>query len=155
MLSDVGGVLSLGTNLAARLARDDLTYHNWQINTITYAGVRLANDGTQYYKGPGDTWAADLDSGKNPWLVQGSAGDFWVRATLNSSTSGLNDTTSGVDSWLQLNTTRSWSIVDSVAGIPTTAEEASLTLEIATDSGGSNIVATETYTLRAFNDNAV
>lgn len=62
---------------------------------------------------------------------------YWVRATATSGS--LSSGTTG--SWLQLNSARTW--VRDNAGTEGTLS-ATLTLEIATDSGGVNIVATRT-----------
>lgn len=64
-----------------------------------------------------------------------SIGDsYWARVTVTSGS--LSSGTTG--SWVQLNTFRDWTRNN--AGIEGTLS-ATLTLEIATDSGGSNIVA--------------
>lgn len=64
-----------------------------------------------------------------------SIGDnYWVRATVTSGS--LSSGT--VDSWLQLNTFRAWTRQN--GGIDGTLS-ATITLEIASDSGGSTIVA--------------
>lgn len=71
----------------------------------------------------------------------GIGNNFWVRATLNSGT--LNGGTTGV--WLQLSSDRTWNVLRSSAGTQT----ANLTLQIATDAAGANIVTSGTYVITA------
>lgn len=82
--------------------------------------------------------------GSQSWFspnVAGVGASFWVRATLNSG--AVSSGTTG--SWLQLNSSRSWTCNRTGIG----AISANLTIEIALDSGGSQIVATGTYTIEA------
>ena len=121
-----------------------IDYHNLQFNTSTYAGVRLNTNGVQYASTATGTW------GSVGVFVTDTTG-LYVRATLNSGT--LNWTNSGTGTWLTLGVTRSWGILDTTPGaFPLNA---SVTLEVADDSVGTNILDTETYTLRAWNDNGI
>ena len=66
--------------------------------------------------------------------VAGVGATYWVRATVNSGTSPSGQP---VGSWLQLDVDRTWILSRSTVGITT----CSLTFQIATDSGGANIIA--------------
>lgn len=63
---------------------------------------------------------------------------YWIRVTVTSGDAFNNSSGSG---WLQLNTTRFW--YQQVTG-PSGERSCVCKIEIATDSGGSNIVATRT-----------
>jgi hypothetical protein len=79
----------------------------------------------------------------NNWFspTTSAAGDnYWIRLTVNSGTSPSSGTTG---TWLQLNTNRSWDWVVSV-NITITAD---VTIQIASDSGGTNIVSTASNVL--------
>ncbi len=142
MLVDSG--FTLAETLNAALAPDDTTYHQVRFGASCYSGVKLDADGNQYYMGATGSWF--LDTTPNTWLITGTNDRFWVRATLNSGT--LDHLNSGTGSWLQLNADRNWSFLDATTGDG--ADTVSLKLEIATSSTGSNILATETYTMSAF-----
>jgi len=77
------------------------------------------------------------------WLTGSGEGFYWVRAIIVSGTF----TAGTAGSWLQLNTTRTWSRnrTSDVAGTTTVVA----TLEIALDSAGALIVASFTLTLNA------
>lgn len=144
MLVDNGGITALGTTLLGDLGPDTTEYHNVQVSTNTYAGIRLHSNGSQYY--------ADQDgvftiTSHGLWLIQGANSNFWVRCTVD--TGSLDWTNSGAGSWLALTSTLSWGIIDDSAGA--SPETCDITLELATDSGGSNIVDTVQYTLSAWN----
>jgi hypothetical protein len=79
------------------------------------------------------------------WYRNGGAtiGDgFWVRATV---TSGGLSGGSGTGTWLQLSSSRNWQRNRTTVG----SSAGTITLEIATDSGGTNIVTSGSYTLTA------
>lgn len=149
-LLDSGGITALGsTPLDATLEPDDTGYHNFQLNSSTYSGVQLNADGVQYRATAGGGWTG---VGGGHWLVSGTAAQFWVRATLVTGT--MDWVNSGYGSWLQLDTTRNWGLVDTSPGVA--AETGTVRLEIATDSGGANIIAGPVdYTLSAWNDNGI
>ena len=65
----------------------------------------------------------------------------FVRATLTSGS--FNSGTTG--SWLALTSNRTWNVAVVTSG----SRQASASFQIATDSGGTNIVATATITIRA------
>ena len=112
--------------------------------TDSYAGIRFNADGT-------------IDSQENTvngfnhiavasWYTPtgGTPGTgYWIRATL---TGGTNPIVGTLSTWLQLSSTRTWQ--NTITGIDYL--QAIMTIEIATDSGGSNIVATATnYAIEA------
>ncbi len=126
-----------GLGLSAQLAGDGVNHTQTRAGANCYAGVRLSLGGTEYaYSAAGSPTGFNLGS----WLLSGDAADFWARCTLNSGT--LDGANSGVGSWLQLNTTRSWAIVRTTNGNDT----ADFDIDIATDSGGANIIASANYT---------
>lgn len=108
-----------------------------QTGTTATAEVAFNSDGTAY-NGPNQlsplgTWATPTGAGVGD--------DFWIRATVTSG--ALSSGTTG--SWLQLSSNRSWTVARSFPGI----SSATVTFEIATDSGGSNIVDSGSGTLLA------
>ena len=74
------------------------------------------------------------------WLDSGDGSDLYIQCVTSDSLSG--DLSDG--SWLSLTTNRQWYIFDNSADDG--AVTASFTLNIATDSGGSNIIDTQTFT---------
>ena len=64
--------------------------------------------------------------------------DYWIRATLDS---GSNPSSGTMNTWLQLSSNRTWEWARGSVGVLTGV----LQIEIASDSGGSNIVATGYY----------
>lgn len=141
MLVDTG-FLS-GETLNAALAPDSTTYHQVRFGLTCYSGVKLDSDGSQYYMDNTGAW--QVDTSPNTWLIAGTSDKFWVRATLNSGS--LDHLNSGTGSWLQLNTDKNWAFFDSTSGDG--ADAVSLTLEISTNSSGTNILDTVTYTMSA------
>lgn len=82
------------------------------------------------------------------WFSPNSLGigaGYWVRMTVNS---GTTPSGSSTGSWLSLATARTWTLTRTSVGTTT----ANVTVAIATDSGGSNVVATRTFTMTAFVD---
>jgi len=100
------------------------------------AGVDLLPDGSiqKTGSGAGNSWI-------NP-IVAGIGNQHWARLTHNS---GSAPTGSPLNTWLQLNINRGWSISRSQVGQSTTQ----CTLQISTDSNGSIIVVTRAVTLIA------
>lgn len=74
-------------------------------------------------------------------VTPGIGANYWVRATVTSGSfsSGIAGT------WLNLGTSRSWSRSQNSIGSSTVQ----FTIDIASDSAGSNIVATGSFTLTA------
>lgn len=108
------------------------------------AGIRLLRDGSLQRVVSG-TWT---DWFTNEWGEPEftTAGDtYWVQATLVNGDSPTQ-TNAGFGSWLQLNATHEWSHLQNVVG---TDGPTKIKLEIATDAGGSNIVATGYYQFTA------
>lgn len=100
------------------------------------AAVDLMTDGEiqKTGSGSGDSWV-------NP-IVPGIGDRHWARLTHNS---GSVPTGSPLNTWLQLNINRGWSISRSQVGQSTSQ----CTLQISTDASGSIIVATRSMTLTA------
>lgn len=120
---------------------DSANYHQFDATNPTYAGVIFTALGSQRSLGPG---IAD-ETHELTWLLRGVAADYWVRCTLNSGTLEPGADSTGI--WITMDTDNRWYIRDGDSG--PSAVDASITIDIATDSGGSNIIATETYTPQA------
>jgi hypothetical protein len=136
---DGGSWKSFYVQFAVSLAGTQASHSQTRLNNTCFAGISLLSSGNEF------SWDSDgTQSGTSlgPWLEGGEASQVWVRATLNSgSVSGTFNT------WLALTTSRFWSISDTTDnGVAVTA---SLTLELARDSGGSDIVDTANYNLSA------
>ena len=105
----------------------------------TRAEYQLQNDG--------DEWSikqqgADADEGN--WIEPKARADngAYVRCTVNSGTLSGGDATG---SWIALSTTRAWYVTQAGTGVTT----ANITVEIATDSGGTDVRASNTLDLHA------
>jgi hypothetical protein len=91
------------------------------------------------------TWSATLEASASKsgnWgtpTTAGAGSGFWIRFTRTFFSGGAGNSATGSTGWLQLNTTRDI-LVERTSGFGVTT--ADYTIEIATDSGGSNIVAT-------------
>ncbi len=134
-----------GAGLSAQLAGDGASHSRFRFGADCYAGVSLNANGTEYaWSNTGSPTGTNLGS----WLVSGDADQFWARCTLNSGS--LDAVNSGTGSWLQLNTTRNWAIVRTTDG----TDLADFDIDIATDSGGANIVASANYTPSASRETA-
>lgn len=103
-------------------------------------GLRFQTDG--------EVWADTSGSYtfRHRWYTPTTAGignSYWVRATV---TSGVTPTTGTVGSWLALSSNQTWTVTQpGEDGITASV----LSISIASDSGGSNILATASYTLLA------
>jgi hypothetical protein len=111
-----------------------VTIADYQVDpTNAQAAVEFRRDGTIYRTiTEGTTYLAD-------WIVPkyAAVGDgYWIRVTA---TVGTFTSSSGAG-WLQLSSTRTWAEQTVAPG----TEQTTFTVEIATDSGGSNIVFTLT-----------
>jgi len=76
----------------------------------------------------------------NPTLA-GAGNAYWVRATINSGS--LTSGTTGA--WTSLASNQSWVVTKAVIGVLS----CNMTIEIASDSGGANIVTSGSYTITA------
>lgn len=79
------------------------------------------------------------------WFRPAQAGvgaGYWIRATLAS---GTTPSGAALGTWLQLNVNRTWALTRLSLG----SVNCSLNISIATDSGGTNIVATGTAGITA------
>lgn len=72
----------------------------------------------------------------------GEGANYWVRATLNSGTTPAGP---ALGTWHQLSSQRAWSLTRGSSGLVA----CQLTVQIASDSGGSNILSTCTVDLEA------
>jgi hypothetical protein len=91
------------------------------------------------------TWSATLEASASKsgnWATPTTTGvgsGYWIRFTRTFFSGGAGNSATASTGWLQLNTTRSVDVTRTSGFGVTTAD---YTIEIATDSGGSNIVAT-------------
>lgn len=103
-----------------------------------YAGIRLDFTGAaQKVAGSSLIWST---AGYN-WLLWGSAGDYYVRCTYT----GSAPSGSATSTWLQLNVSRNWYYEVTATG----TLAGTMTISIATDSGGTNIISTADVYLEA------
>lgn len=90
-------------------------------------------------------------SGDN-WFMPNETGigsSYWIRATLSSG-STPNNGNPGIGTWLQLNTTRTWGYSSGGGTIGT--RTGTLLFQIASDSGGTNIVASGSFDFSVYNE---
>lgn len=119
------------------------SYYKFSISPAdAYAGIQYTSAGDQY-KAEGTTLSY-TDTGAN-WLLVGSSADYWMYMEWTGGAGETAPQGSAYNSWLQLSTTRSWH--QGVTGLGT--KYSYLTVKIATDSGGSNIIATAAIYLEA------
>ena len=131
-------------NLAVSLAGTSAGHTRIRITENCHAGVFLGNNGTEYAVGADGT-ATETDLG--PWLDAGSNTQVWVRCTVNSGVLDINSDADDV--WLALTSSRRFSVLDTTEGeTPVTAD---LTIELAADSGGVQIIDSEEYFISANN----
>lgn len=104
-----------------------------------YSGLRIATAGNLQARTATGSW-----QGIGSWLLNGSAGDFYVSRTIDSGTL----TTDAGAGPLQLNTDRDYSI----NGLNKTTQ---VSFEISDDVSGSPVRASVTYVFQAFFDNGM
>ena len=116
-------------------------------------GWRFNSDGTI------DDWDEDatpqFSGGRNTvthldWCnVLPPTGTYYIRATEYASSTGGNhswtNSTHNLNTWYQLNVNRLWNFEDNSVTASYVGRSVTLKIDIATDSGGSNIVATGYY----------
>lgn len=88
-------------------------------------------------------WVENGFTTDNAWFTPEQTGigsQYWVRLTVNSGITPSGDAT-GV--WLALSAARSWAWTRTTVG----SSSSNLTIAIATDSGGANIVASDGFTV--------
>lgn len=118
--------------------------------TNAYAGWRFNTDGTIDKMNSQTTATFNLTNNQQWFQPTGTApATYYIRATVASGTgptygrSSSNPTVGTIGSWEALSTERSWyssRTLDSSGG-----SYSKLTIEIASDSGGTNIVTTGTF----------
>ena len=112
-------------------------------------GFRFNTDGTvdQHTDDNTTDMYVQVDAATD-WIIPNSAAttSHWIQVQQNSQTGGGTLSGSVGTSWVQMSSSLEWSIErQAVSGVGTSFW--SLAVAIATDSGGSNIVASGTYTL--------
>jgi hypothetical protein len=136
-----GTWLEVFTNKSVSLPGDTSVWHNFSgVDNPTYAGMQFtaASRYNSYDSDGSVTDRGAYATGYNPTT------ELWIRCTHNSGTAPSGST---LGTWLQISTTRGWYISDSNGSA--SAVNSNWTIDIATDSGGSTIVATQTYTPQA------
>ena len=139
------GVALSGTSGAANLSQDT------DSSTAT-AGWRFQTNGVtgRYENGTLDpNWGTNDIGPPQEWYHPSAAtppSGLYIRATLDS---GDTVTTGTLNTWQILSSDRLWTW--NYSGVPDTVD-GTLKIEIATDSGGSNIIATGYYRGRAIVD---
>jgi hypothetical protein len=92
-----------------------------------------------------------IGSGNWASTTSGVGSSYWIRWTRTASTLGGGSSSAGSSGWLRLDAARTITVTHS--GLNGGYVDATYTLEIATDSGGSNIVTSCTGTyLYVFNE---
>lgn len=129
----------------------------FQAFAVTWAGASVSDGGLQFgyasaqylFNADGSTsvWVSNGTSGAGAnWgtpTTSGAGANYWIRATLSS---GSTPSGSALNTWHQLNAQRGW-LVERNSTIGTTS--CTLSVSIATDSAGTNIVATADLSLGA------
>jgi hypothetical protein len=140
----MGIMQALLTSNSARIGGFSYTSEDDQIApTNAFASFNIGSDGACSASG-------NHNAGNPPpnWYFPGSTGIgslYWVRATVTSgSTSGGSST--GV--WISCNSSPGWSRNATSVSVQTV----NLTLDFASDSGGTNIVGTATVRIQAIKD---
>jgi hypothetical protein len=122
-----------GGRLVVPLPGGSFSYQSGSSITVT---LQFASDGTAntVVTGQGTIF-------QHRWWTKGSNPNAYVRATLQS-----GDTPSGtLNTWLQLNTTRQWSVTASAQG---QVRFSSLLIQISLD-GGNTVASSGTYQIEA------
>ncbi len=128
---------------------------NWSVGVVSLAAIPDPLEDNELAPGTAQV-QVDLDENGDggydnfggatsfPWFDPNSTGigaNYWVRMTVNSGTGGTFTGSTGT--WLSLSTARTWTLSRNTVGNGTR----NVTLEIATDSGGTNVVATRTFVM--------
>lgn len=115
------------------------TFPTWDAQNQTFGPCSIALT----IKSDGSITVADyttaFSAGGTYWytpITGGIGASYWVRATAVDT--GAGNRVGTLNSWLQLNSDRVWSVDTSIGGYGLWG----LKIEIATDAGGSNIVCT-------------
>ena len=117
------------------------TISNTREDAAVTAGVRIGADGLVYYTNASGAYTR-AGVPEDDWQLQ--AGNYWIRCTVNSG--ALTFGTTGA--WTEITTdsaSADFEVEQSAAG----TGSANITLEIATDSAGSNVVASAVFVLSA------
>ena len=140
----IGLLAALAASTAALASLNGTSGHHTRARiTSCLAGVTLDSDGNEYAIAADGI--GDGDDLTPHWLLIGAAGDYYGFCTQNS-----GDALEGaaLDTWLVLSTDRSWFLNNGTGG---TTKTANITVKIARDSGGTDVVANNDYDLSAQN----
>ena len=126
-----------GTATAAIVLPSNVFFTSTSTGTC-YSGLKIGSDGNLYERQAVGGW-----SRFGTWLFIGTAANYYVQRTVNSG-SLTTDAGGPVGSGLQLNADRIYDVQTSYSDKTTTVK-----FEIATESAGTTIVATRSYTFFA------
>jgi hypothetical protein len=138
-LASFYGKSSITVSLASITTNDPYDANGFNEDEPVSATLEFFSDGT---------WSANLEANlgvSDNWATPTTAGvgaSYWIRFTRTSFSGGFGNSATPTTGWGQLNTTRS---VEVFCGAITTSASAQYTIEIATDSAGSNIIATASF----------
>lgn len=128
-----------GTSDVVFTGISDATYEDYAVGTGTQVNFQIASTGSVNVAGLNLGTLATYT-----WVSPGSASsNYWVRVTATSGTFGPPGDSTGT--WLSLASSRIWYRSRASVGSSTVTA----TVEIATDSSGTNIIDTATVTLVA------
>lgn len=140
-MSDGWGKSAIAISLAS-LA--DL-YGTSYLGTQPYAYYLFDTNGTMTYYTNG-VFGQSMGNWASP-TTSGIGSSYWIRFTQTFSSGGSSETGSARGAWISLSTNPSFGIAGT--GGPGAYGERRYTVQIASDSGGSNIVATRTNAILA------
>ena len=138
-ISNFYGKSAITVSLASITTNDPYAANGFNEDEPVSCTLEFFSDGT---------WSANLEANigvSDNWAVPTTAGvgaSYWIRFTRTSFGGGFGNSATPTTGWGQLNTTRG---VEVFCGAITTSASAQYTIEIATDSAGSNIIATAAF----------
>lgn len=135
---------TVGGSPSVSLPADEAQFHQSNTSVQCFAGWHLDSSADKIWivgtTAPGNLNLKKVDLGE--YILSGQASDFWFRCTLNSGT--LAAGADNVDTWYQATADLAWYVQDTTADDGSV--DANFTIEVALDSGGTTIIASETYT---------
>lgn len=118
----------------------NLTVSNTVNPTSAVAGWKFKTDGTLFETNIGGTYNVQFNAGTE-WCNTTPSQTYYLRCTVINGI--LDGGSSATNTWLALTTERTYQVVDST--VSGSSNQVQLKIEIASDSGGSNILATGYY----------
>lgn len=144
-ITDVDEVVSLEGSIVAPESNADYPLSDGSMQS----GWRFQSNGTvSDYNN--DRFPTDATGGHTPWVNQSPpTGSYWIRASIQSqsdpASQSFASSPSALNTWLATTSTRTFLFTDNRGAASYAGASVILKIEIATDSGGSNIVATGYY----------